>query len=202
MSFILDPLPYPFKALEPYIDAKTMEIHHDKHHGTYVAKLNAALEQAPQLQSWSLEDLLWKLPQVPEAVRQAVRNHGGGHYNHQLFWKVLSPQGGGQPGGELGKLILRDFGSFEAFKEQFSLGAANLFGSGWEWLVLSPEKKLQLIALPNQDNPLTQGLVPIFGLDVWEHAYYLKYQNKRADYIASFWNVVNWKQVEENLLKA
>jgi Fe-Mn family superoxide dismutase len=202
MSFTLDPLPYPFEALEPYIDAKTMEIHHDKHHGTYVAKLNAALEQAPQIQSWSLEDLLRNLSQVPESVRQAVRNHGGGTYNHQLFWNILGPHGGGQPGGELGKLIARDFGSFDAFKEQFTLGATNLFGSGWEWLTVSPEKKLQLVALPNQDNPLTNGLVPIFGLDVWEHAYYLKYQNRRADYIASFWNVVNWKQVEENLHRA
>lgn len=202
MSFTLDPLPYPFEALEPYIDAKTMEIHHDKHHGTYVAKLNAALEQAPQIQSWSLEDLLRHLSQVPESVRQAVRNHGGGTYNHQLFWNILGPHGGGQPGGELGKLIARDFGSFDAFKEQFTLGATNLFGSGWEWLAVSPEKKLQLVALPNQDNPLTNGLVPIFGLDVWEHAYYLKYQNRRADYIASFWNVVNWKQVEENLHRA
>jgi Fe-Mn family superoxide dismutase len=202
MSFTLDPLPYPFEALEPYIDAKTMEIHHDKHHGTYVAKLNAALEQAPQIQSWSLEDLLRNLSQVPESVRQAVRNHGGGTYNHQLFWNILGPHGGGQPGGELGKLIARDFGSFDAFKEQFTLGATNLFGSGWEWLAVSPEKKLQLVALPNQDNPLTNGLVPIFGLDVWEHAYYLKYQNRRADYIASFWNVVNWKQVEENLHRA
>jgi Fe-Mn family superoxide dismutase len=202
MAFTLDPLPYPFEALEPYIDAKTMEIHHDKHHGTYVAKLNAALEQAPELQSWSLEDLLKKLSQVPEKVRQAVRNHGGGHYNHQLFWNILSPEGGGEPLGELGKLITRDFGSFDTFKEQFSTGAANLFGSGWEWLVVSPEKKLQLLALPNQDNPLTNGFLPIFGLDVWEHAYYLKYQNKRPDYIAAFWNVVNWKQVEENLKKA
>lgn len=202
MSFTLDPLPYPFEALEPYIDAKTMEIHHDKHHGTYVAKLNAALEQSPQIQSWSLEDLLRNLSQVPESVRQAVRNHGGGTYNHQLFWNILGPHGGGQPGGELGKLIARDFGSFDAFKEQFTLGATNLFGSGWEWLAVSPEKKLQLVALPNQDNPLTNGLVPIFGLDVWEHAYYLKYQNRRADYIASFWNVVNWKQVEENLHRA
>ena len=201
MSFTLDPLPYPVEALEPYIDAKTMEIHHDKHHGTYVAKLNAALEQAPELQSWSLEDLLKNLAQVPETVRQAVRNHGGGHYNHQLFWKILSPQGGGQPGGDLGKLIGRDFGSFETFKEQFSQGAANLFGSGWEWLAVTPEKKLRLVALPNQDSPLTNGLVPVFGLDVWEHAYYLKYQNKRPDYIAAIWNLVNWKQVEENLHK-
>jgi Fe-Mn family superoxide dismutase len=202
MAFSLDPLPYPFEALEPYIDAKTMEIHHDKHHGTYVAKLNAALEQAPQLQTWSLEDLLKNLSQVPDSIRQAVRNHGGGHYNHQLFWNILAPKGGGEPGGSLGKLIARDFGSFESFKEQFSTGATNLFGSGWQWLVVNPEKKFQLVALPNQDNPLTNGLIPIFGLDVWEHAYYLKYQNRRADYITAFWNVVNWKQVDENLEKA
>lgn len=199
MAFSLDPLPYSFEALEPYIDAKTMELHHDKHHGTYVAKLNAALEQAPEIQNWSLEELLTNLSQVPERVRQAVRNHGGGHYNHQLFWNILSPQGGGEPDGELARLIARDFGSFKTFTEQFSQGAANLFGSGWEWLVVDPEKKLQLMALPNQDNPLTNGLVPIFGIDVWEHAYYLKYQNRRADYIAAFWKVVNWKQVEENL---
>ncbi|MCA1949310.1 MAG: superoxide dismutase [Treponema sp.] len=201
MSFTLSPLPYPFEALEPYIDAKTMEIHHDKHHGTYVAKLNAALEQAPQLHEWSLEDLLRRLSEVPEAIRQAVRNHGGGTYNHDLFWNILSPQGGGAPDGELGKFIARDFGSFDAFKEQFSQGAANLFGSGWQWLAVTPEKKLKLLALPNQDNPLSQGLVPILGLDVWEHAYYLKYQNRRTDYIAAFWNLINWKQVEKNLLK-
>lgn len=199
MAFSLDPLPYSFEALEPYIDAKTMELHHDKHHGAYVAKLNAALEQAPEIQNWSLEELLTNLSQIPETVRQAVRNHGGGHYNHQLFWNILSPQGGGEPEGELAKLIARDFGSLKTFTEQFSQGAANLFGSGWEWLVVDPEKKLRLMALSNQDNPLTSGLVPIFGIDVWEHAYYLKYQNRRADYIAAFWNVVNWKQVEENL---
>ncbi|MEJ5187698.1 MAG: superoxide dismutase [Breznakiellaceae bacterium] len=202
MAFVLDPLPYAFDALEPYIDAKTMEIHHDKHHGTYVAKLNAALEQAPELQNWTIEELLRRLDAVPEKIRQAVRNHGGGHYNHSLFWKILTPGGGGEPVGEVGRLITRDFGSFASFKEQFSQGAANLFGSGWQWLVLTPEKGLKLVSLPNQDSPLSSGLTPILGLDVWEHAYYLKYQNRRTEYIDAFWHVVNWEKVGELLEKA
>ncbi|HOK00247.1 MAG: superoxide dismutase [Treponemataceae bacterium] len=202
MAFVLDPLPYAFDALEPYIDAKTMEIHHDKHHGTYVAKLNAALEQAPELQGWTIEELLRRLDAVPEKIRQAVRNHGGGHHNHSLFWKILTPGGSKEPSGEVGRLIERDFGSFTSFKEQFSQGAANLFGSGWQWLVLTPERGLKLVSLPNQDSPLSLGLTPILGLDVWEHAYYLKYQNRRTEYIDAFWHVVNWEKVGELLEKA
>ncbi len=202
MPFVLDSLPYPFDALEPHIDAKTMEIHHDKHHGTYVAKLNAALEQAPALQGKTLEELLVSLDSVPEAVRGAVRNHGGGHHNHSFFWRTLSSSGGGDPKGALARAIEGDFGSFAAFKEQFGTAAANLFGSGWAWLCAGAGKKLSILGLPNQDSPLSRGLVPILGLDVWEHAYYLKYQNRRPDYIAAFWNVVDWKAVDGNLEKA
>lgn len=201
MPFVLDPLPYSFDALEPHIDARTMEIHHDKHHGTYVAKLNAALEQAPALQSKTLEELLTSLDAVPEAIRSAVRNHGGGHHNHSLFWRTLSASGGGDPKGALARAIEGEFGSIAAFKEQFGAAAANLFGSGWAWLCAGAGKKLSILGLPNQDSPLSRGLVPILGLDVWEHAYYLKYQNRRADYIAAFWNVVDWKAVDGNLEK-
>jgi Fe-Mn family superoxide dismutase len=178
-----------------------MEIHHDKHHGTYVAKLNAALEQAPALQGKTLEELLTTLDSVPEAIRGAVRNHGGGHHNHSLFWRTLSSSGGGDPKGALARAIEGDFGSFAAFKEQFAGAAANLFGSGWAWLCAGAGKKLSILGLPNQDSPLSRGLVPILGLDVWEHAYYLKYQNRRPDYIAAFWNVVDWKAVDGNLEK-
>ena len=202
MPFVLDSLPYSFDALEPHIDARTMEIHHDKHHGTYVAKLNAALEQAPVLQDKTLEELLSTLDSVPEAIRGAVRNHGGGHHNHSLFWRTLSASGGGDPKGALARAIEGDFGSFAAFKEQFGTAAANLFGSGWAWLCAGAGKKLSILGLPNQDSPLSRGLVPILGLDVWEHAYYLKYQNRRPDYIAAFWNVVDWKAVDGNLEKA
>jgi Fe-Mn family superoxide dismutase len=178
-----------------------MEIHHDKHHGTYVAKLNAALEQAPALQGRTLEELLASLDAVPEAIRGAVRNHGGGHHNHSLFWRTLSASGGGDPKGALARAIEGEFGSIAAFKEQFGAAASNLFGSGWAWLCAGADKKLSILALPNQDSPLSRGLVPILGLDVWEHAYYLKYQNRRPDYIAAFWNVVDWKAVDGNLEK-
>lgn len=198
MAFILDPLPYAYDALEPHFDAKTMEIHHDKHHAAYVSKLNAALEKAPRLKEWSLEDLLTKLDQVPESIRTAVRNHGGGHHNHSLFWANLSSNGGGQPQDTLAATIDRDFGSFNTFKEQFSSAAATLFGSGWQYLVCDREKKLKLLSLSNQDSPLSSGYVPLLGLDVWEHAYYLKFQNRRPDYIEAFWNLVNWKQVEQS----
>lgn len=201
MSFSLEALPYPFEALEPHIDAKTMEIHHDKHHATYVSKLNAALEQAPALQGKALETLLGTLDQVPESIRGAVRNHGGGHFNHSLFWRTLSPQGGGQPSGALAQVLTKEFGSYDAFKEKFSTTASNLFGSGWAWLCAGPGKKLSVLGLPNQDSPLSQGLTPLLGLDVWEHAYYLKYQNRRPDYIAAFWNVVDWKVVDAALEK-
>jgi Fe-Mn family superoxide dismutase len=199
MPFTLPDLPYAFNALEPHIDAKTMEIHHDKHHGTYVAKLNAALEKAPAFQSRPIEEILRSLDSVPADVRTAVRNHGGGHYNHTLFWKMLSPKGGGKPSGALASAIDRAFGGFDAFKDQFGTAAANLFGSGWAWLCADPAGRLVITTLPNQDSPVSQGLKPILGIDVWEHAYYLKYQNRRPDYIAAFWNVVSWEQVAANL---
>ena len=199
MPFTLPDLPYPFNALEPHIDAKTMEIHHDKHHGTYVTRLNGALEKAPAFQNKSIEDILRSLDSVPTEVRTAVRNHGGGHYNHTLFWKMLSPKGGGKPSGDLASAIDRSFGSFDGFKEQFTTAASNLFGSGWAWLCADSAGKLSIVSTPNQDNPISQGLKPVLGLDVWEHAYYLKYQNRRPEYIAAFWNVVSWSQVAANL---
>jgi Fe-Mn family superoxide dismutase len=195
MAFKLPDLPYPFAALEPHIDAKTMEIHHDKHHATYVAKLNAALEKHPALSEKTVEELLKTLDTVPPEIRTAVRNHGGGHLNHSLFWKLMAPGAGGSPSGALAAALEKTFGGFAGFQEQFSTAAANLFGSGWAWLVADPSKKLSIITTPNQDSPVSQGLTPVLGLDVWEHAYYLKHQNRRPDYIAAFWNVVNWKQV-------
>jgi Fe-Mn family superoxide dismutase len=202
MPFTLPDLPYPFDALEPHIDAKTMEIHHDKHHGTYVTRLNAALEKAPEFQNKPIEEILRSLDKIPKEVQGAVRNHGGGHYNHTLFWKMLAPRAGGKPSGDLGKAIDKKFGSFEAFKEQFTASATNLFGSGWAWLVVDPSGDLSVTTTPNQDNPVSQGLKPIFGLDVWEHAYYLKYQNRRPEYITAFWNVVSWANIEDNFQKA
>ena len=199
MAFTLPDLPYPFNALEPHIDAKTMEIHHDKHHGTYVSKLNAALEKAPSFQGKPIEEILRTLDAVPAEVRTAVRNHGGGHLNHSMFWKLLSARGGGAPAGVLAAAIDKAFGGFDTFKEQFGTAAANLFGSGWTWLCADATGKLVITALPNQDNPVSQGLKPLLGLDVWEHAYYLKYQNRRPEYISAFWNIVSWEQVAANL---
>ena len=198
MPFTLPDLPYAFDALEPHIDAKTMEIHHDKHHGTYVTRLNAALEKAPGFQNKPIEEILQSLDKIPKEVQSAVRNHGGGHYNHTLFWKMLAPRAGGKPSGDLAKAIDKKFGSFDVFKEQFTVAATNLFGSGWAWLVVDSSGELSVITTPNQDNPISQGLKPIFGIDVWEHAYYLKYQNRRPDYINAFWNVVSWGNIEEN----
>jgi Fe-Mn family superoxide dismutase len=195
MAFKLPDLPYPFAALEPHIDAKTMEIHHDKHHATYVTKLNAALEKHAALAEKTVEELLRSLDTVPPEIRTAVRNHGGGHLNHSLFWKLMAPGAGGSPSGVLATALEKAFGGLAGFQEQFSTAAANLFGSGWAWLVADPSRKLSIITTSNQDNPVSQGLVPVLGLDVWEHAYYLKHQNRRPDYIAAFWNVVNWKQV-------
>ncbi|MFO7171391.1 MAG: superoxide dismutase [Bacillota bacterium] len=195
MAFSLPPLPYDYNALEPYIDEQTMRIHHDKHHAAYVNNLNAALEQAPELQNLSIEELLRNIDKVPENIRTAVRNNGGGHANHTLFWEILSPQGGGEPTGELADAIAATFGSFEKFKEEFSKAAANRFGSGWAWLVVDQEGKLQVYSTANQDSPYMEGHTPILGLDVWEHAYYLKYQNRRPEYIAAFWNIVNWPEV-------
>jgi superoxide dismutase, Fe-Mn family len=192
----LPALPYAFDALEPHIDAKTMEIHHDKHHQAYIDKLNAALKGHPELQAKSVTQLVAELDQVPEAIRTAVRNHGGGHLNHTLFWQMMTPEGGKQNKGEVGKAIDATFGSFEAFATQFAAAAAGQFGSGWAWLVMDGDK-LAVTSTPNQDNPVTMGKVPLLGVDVWEHAYYLKYQNKRPDYVTAWWNVVNWDFVNE-----
>ena len=198
MAHTLPALPYAYDALEPYIDAMTMEIHHTKHHQGYVNKLNAALEGYPELQSKPIEDLLRDIERVPENIRTAVRNNGGGHANHSLFWTVMSPEGGGAPTGELADAINEVFGSFETFKEQFSSQAANRFGSGWAWFGLDADGKLHVGSTPNQDSPYMFGHIPILGLDVWEHAYYLHYQNRRPQYISQWWNVVNWEQVAAN----
>ncbi|WP_067619468.1 superoxide dismutase [Alicyclobacillus acidiphilus] len=197
MAYQLPPLPYAFDALEPHIDALTMEIHHDRHHGTYVTNVNKALEGHPDLETKSAEELISNLDAVPENIRTAVRNNGGGHVNHSMFWNLLSPNGGGQPTGKLAEAINSTFGSFEKFKEQFAAAATGRFGSGWAWLVVDGGK-LAITSTPNQDNPLMEGKKPVLGLDVWEHAYYLKYQNKRPDYINAFWNVVNWDQANKN----
>jgi len=189
--FTLPPLPYAFDALEPHIDARTMEIHHAKHHATYVTKLNEALVGSLELGKKSVEDLLKDLNSAPEKIRTAVRNHGGGHYNHSLFWRMMKKDGGGEPNTELARAIEKDFGNFADFKTKFTEAATKVFGSGWAWLV-SHEGKLAVESSPNQDSPLSTGKQPLLGLDVWEHAYYLKYQNKRADYINAWWNVVNW----------
>lgn len=194
MAFQLPALPYANDALEPHIDALTMEIHHDRHHNTYVTNLNAALEKAPELQNKSLEELISDLNAVPEAIRTAVRNNGGGHANHSLFWETIGPNGGGAPTGALAAAIDSELGGFEKFKEDFTAAATTRFGSGWAWLVVK-NGKLAVTSTPNQDNPLMEGATPLLGLDVWEHAYYLKYQNKRPDYIKAFWNVVNWEEV-------
>jgi superoxide dismutase, Fe-Mn family len=198
--FTLPPLPYALDALEPHLDARTMEIHHDRHHGAYVANLNKAIAESPSLGLKSLEELLKDLNSVPEKIRAAVRNNGGGHYNHSLFWHMMQKDGGGEPKGELATAIEKAFGSFSAFKEGFTKAALGQFGSGWAWLVRDG-KELKIEATPNQDSPISQGRQPLLGLDVWEHAYYLKYQNKRADYIAAWWNVVNWDFVGERYLK-
>lgn len=194
MTYELPKLAYEFSALEPHVDALTMEIHHDKHHNAYVTNLNAAVEKHPALFEKSVEELVADLASVPEDIRGAVRNNGGGHANHSLFWTVISPNGGGQPTGELAAAIDTKFGGFDAFKQAFSQAAATRFGSGWAWLVVS-NGELEVVSTLNQDNPLTDGKTPILGLDVWEHAYYLNYQNRRPDYIAAFWNVVDWNEV-------
>ncbi len=195
MSHTLPALPYAHEALEPHIDAVTMQIHHGKHHQAYVNNLNAAIEKAPELASWSLDDLCRKIDQVPESVRTAVRNNGGGHWNHSLFWKVMAPNAGGEPGGDVGTAIHALSGDFAKFREQFQAAGVGRFGSGWAWLVTDKAGKLTIESSPNQDNPLMSGKTAILGLDVWEHAYYLKYQNRRPDYIAAWWNVVNWSEV-------
>ncbi|RMD67045.1 superoxide dismutase [Candidatus Pacearchaeota archaeon] len=200
MPHALPELPYAYDALEPYIDARTMEIHHTKHHQGYVNKLNAALEKHPELAEKSVEELLAQIESVPEDIQTAVRNNGGGHANHTLFWQILSPEKQ-EPSGEIAEEIEKTFGSFDAFKQEFTNAALGVFGSGWAWLVYS-DGKLEVIKTPNQDSPLMQGKTPILGIDVWEHAYYLNYQNRRNEYVEAFWNVVNWKKVNEFFLKA
>ena len=207
MSFELPPLPYDASALEPNLDARTMEIHHDKHHAAYVANLNKALESAPQLASKSLDALIGDLASVPEEIRQAVRNNGGGHWNHSFFWKILAPKAGGAPTGDLAAAIDKAFGSFSEFQAKFEASGLTRFGSGWAWLSVKEDKSLAICSTPNQDNPLMKGVaectaIPIFGVDVWEHAYYLHYQNRRGDYLKAIWNAVSWKAVEENFQKA
>jgi superoxide dismutase, Fe-Mn family len=199
MPFSLPQLPYAYDALEPHIDARTMEIHHTKHHQAYVNNVNAALEKAPEWQGKSLDELMRGINSVPEAVRTAVRNNGGGHWNHSLFWQIMGPNKGGEPSGKLAAAIKSSFGDFAKFKEQFAAAATGRFGSGWAWLVDDGNGKLSITSTPNQDNPLMEGKKAILGLDVWEHAYYLKYQNRRPDYIGAWWNVVNWDAVASRL---
>lgn len=195
MSHTLPALNYAYDALEPHIDALTMEIHHSRHHQTYINNLNAALEGAPELAAMPVEELLRRFDTLPATLQGTVRNHGGGHANHSLFWLVMSPQGGGEPGGELALAIERELGGFDAFKQAFTQAALSRFGSGWAWLVVDKAGRLQVESSANQDSPLMHGHTPILGLDVWEHAYYLKYQNKRPDYIAAFYQVVDWAEV-------
>ena len=201
MAFTLPALPYAYDALEPHIDARTMEIHHTKHHQAYVNNLNAAIEKAPELQGKSLDDLMRSVNSVPEAVRTAVRNNGGGHWNHSMFWELMAPGKGGEPTGGLADAIKQAFGDFSKFKEQFTAAATGRFGSGWAWLV-NDGGKLSITSTPNQDNPLMDGKRGILGLDVWEHAYYLKYQNKRPAYLAAWWEVVDWDKVAERFAAA
>jgi superoxide dismutase, Fe-Mn family len=198
MAYSLPPLPYAADALEPHIDKQTMEIHHGKHHAAYVNNLNAALEKHPELQSKSVEELIKGINSVPDDIRTAVRNNGGGHANHSMFWQIMGPNAGGQPAGAIADAIKSSFGSFDALKEQFAKAAGGRFGSGWAW-VIDQGGKLAIESTPNQDNPLMDGKKPVFGIDVWEHAYYLKYQNRRPDYVAAWWNVVNWAEINKRL---
>ncbi len=199
MPFELAPLPYAYNALEPFIDERTMQIHHDKHHQAYITNLNAAIEKAPELATWSLTDLVAKLGQTPESVRGVIRNHGGGHWNHDFFWNVMAPAGTTKATAKLSSAIDANFGSLDTFKAEFEKSAMGRFGSGWAWLVSDSAGKLTVVSTANQDNPLTDGLTPVLGVDVWEHAYYLKYQNLRAEYLKQWWNVVNWDQASKNL---
>jgi superoxide dismutase, Fe-Mn family len=203
MAFELPPLPYPYEALEPYIDTETMHLHHDKHHQAYVTNLNNAVQgQSEQLASYSVEDLLRNISQVPDSIRTAVQNNGGGHANHTMFWQIMKPNGGGAPTGELASAIQQAFGSFDQFKDAFNKAGLGRFGSGWAWLVLSQNGQLQVISTANQDSPLMTGQFPVMGNDVWEHAYYLKYKNVRADYLNEWWNVVNWDEVARRYQQA
>jgi Fe-Mn family superoxide dismutase len=195
--FTLPPLPYDYNALEPYIDAETMMFHHDKHHAGYVKKLNEGIAKYPELASKSVEDLLKNINSLPKDLQSTIRNQAGGHLNHTMFWSIMSPNGGGQPTGAIGEAITKTFGSFEAFQTQFNEAGAKQFGSGWAWLVLDSNKQLQVMGLPNQDSPLMSGMSPIMGNDVWEHAYYLTYRNKRDEYLKNWWNVVNWQEINQ-----
>lgn len=197
----LPPLPYPYEALEPHIDTQTMQIHHDKHHAAYVNNLNTALEKYPDLQNKSAEELIKDLNSVPEDIRAAVRNNGGGHVNHTMFWEIMGPGSGGAPSGALGDAINKAFGSFDALKEAVNKAGVGRFGSGWSWLVVAGGE-LKVVSTPNQDNPISDGQTPILGVDVWEHAYYLKYQNRRPDYLAAWWNAVNWAEVAKRYAAA
>jgi len=198
MKFVLPPLPYEYGALEPYIDAQTMEIHHSKHHQAYINNLTVALERFPEFQPTSAESLLLDLPAVPDDIRAAVRNNAGGHFNHSLFWQIMKPNGGGKPNGLVADEIKKTFGTFEDFQTLFNTQAKSVFGSGWAWLIKNKNGGLEIISTPNQDSPLMDGNTPILGVDVWEHAYYLKYQNRRADYLKAWWNVTNWDAVAKN----
>ena len=202
MAFTVPPLKYPFNAIEPNIDAKTMEIHHDKHHAAYVNNLNNALKGKADLESKSLEQLISKIAAIPEDIRGAVRNNGGGHWNHSFFWNIIGPKKGGAPKGKVAEAINKTFGSYDAFKEQFTKAAVGRFGSGWAWLVIGKDGKLAITSLPNQDNPLMEGQKPIMGVDVWEHAYYLKYQNLRKNYLDAWWNTLNWDEISNRFSKA
>lgn len=202
MPFTVPPLVYAFDALEPHIDAKTMQIHHDLHHGAYVTNLNKALETAPALQGTSVEELLANnCAIVPENIKTAVRNNGGGHINHTMFWEIMAPNGGGQPVGHVAQAIVGTFGSYEQFKEKMTAAAMGRFGSGWAWLVKDNAGKLEIVSTPNQDSPVMEGKHPVMGVDVWEHAYYLKYQNRRAEYLGAWWNLVNWPTVDKRFGK-
>jgi superoxide dismutase, Fe-Mn family len=198
----LPPLPYAYDALEPHIDTKTMQFHHDKHHAAYVKNLNAALDKHPELKKTPVEELLLRLDRVPEDIRKTVRNNGGGHVNHTMFWEIMKPNGGGEPTGEIATAINQTFGSFTDFKKQFNEAGAGRFGSGWVWLVRNKQGKLQITTTANQDSPISEGSYPILGNDVWEHAYYLNYQNRRADYLAAWWNVVNWDEINKRFAAA
>lgn len=203
MAFELPPLPYPYEALEPYIDTETMHLHHDKHHQAYITNLNNALQgQSEQLASYSVDDLVKNIAQVPDSIRTAVQNNGGGHANHSMFWQIMKPNGGGAPTGDLASAIDQAFGSFDQFKDTFNKAGLARFGSGWAWLVLNQSGQLQVASTANQDSPLMTGMYPVMGNDVWEHAYYLKYKNVRADYLSAWWNVVNWDEVARRYQQA
>jgi len=202
MAYTLPPLAYPYNALEPHIDARTMEIHHTKHHQAYINNVNNAIKGKADLESKSVEDLIANLNAVPEDIRNVVRNNGGGHANHTFFWTIIGPKAGGQPTPKVAEAINKTFGSFDAFKEKFAAAATSRFGSGWAWLTVSKDGKLEISSSANQDSPIMEGKTPILGIDVWEHAYYLNYQNRRPDYIAAFWNVVNWAEVEKRFTRS